>query len=62
MIKGKLDKLEKVKINELFIENNGVESIYIIEDHIRSIFRKFKEFVLTSNLPECKKFISGYFK
>ncbi|WP_286316697.1 hypothetical protein [Romboutsia ilealis] len=26
------------------------------------MFSKFKEFVLTRNLPECKKFISDYVK
>ena len=68
MLKDKLDELEQVKlnldlkINELSIENNGVESIDITEDQIRSMFSKFKEFVLTRNLPECKKFISDYVK
>lgn len=64
MLKDKLDELEQVKlninlkINELYIENNGVESIDITENQIRSMFSKFKEFVLTRNLSECKKFIS----
>ena len=68
MLKDKLDELEQVKlnldlkINELSIENNGVVSIDITEDQIRSMFSKFKEFVLTRNLPECKKFISDYVK
>ena len=68
MLKDKLDELEQVKlnlglkINELSIENNGVESIDITEDQIRSMFGKFKDFVLTRNLPECKKFISDYVK
>ncbi|AXU29188.1 TPA: recombinase family protein [Clostridioides difficile] len=68
MIKDKLDELEQVKvnlevkINELSIESNGSEAINIMEDQIRSMFGKFKEFVLTRNLPECKKFISDYVK
>ena len=68
MIKDKLDELEQVKlnldlkINELSIESNGVESVNITEEQIRSMFSKFKEFVLTRNLPECKKFISDYVK
>lgn len=68
MLKDKLDELEQVKlnlelqINELSIESNGVESLDITEDQIRSMFSKFKEFVLTRNLPECKKFISDYIK
>ena len=68
MLKDKLDELEQVKlnldlkINELSIESNGVESVDITEDQIRSMFGKFKEFVLTRNLPECKKFISDYVK
>jgi site-specific DNA recombinase len=68
MIKDKLDELEQVKlnldlkINELSIESNGVESVDITEDKIRSMFGKFKDFVLTRNLPECKKFISDYVK
>ena len=68
MLKDKLDELEQVKlnlelqINELSIESNGVESVDITEDQIRSMFSKFKEFVLTRNLPECKKFISDYIK
>lgn len=68
MLKDKLDELEQVKlnldlkINELSIESNGVESIDITEDQIRGMFGKFKEFVLTRNLPECKKFISDYVK
>ena len=68
MLEDKLDELEQVKlnldlkINELSIESNGVESIDITEDQIRGMFGKFKEFVLTRNLPECKKFISDYVK
>lgn len=68
MLKDKLDELEQVKlnleskINELSIESNGVESVDITEDQIRSMFGKFKDFVLTRNLPECKKFISDYVK
>ena len=68
MLKDKLDELEQVKvnlevkINELSIESNESESINITEDQIRSMFGKFKEFVLTRNLPECKKFISDYVK
>ncbi|HBG7256460.1 recombinase family protein [Clostridioides difficile] len=68
MLKDKLDELEQVKLNldlkikELSIESNGVESIDITEDQIRGMFGKFKEFVLTRNLPECKKFISDYVK
>ncbi|MEG0843014.1 MAG: recombinase family protein [Romboutsia sp.] len=68
MLKDKLDELEQIKINldlkigELSIESNGVESVDITEDQIRSMFAKFKEFVLTRNLPECKKFISDYVK
>lgn len=68
MLKDKLDELEQVKlnlelnINELSIESNGVESVNITEEQIRSMFGKFKDFVLTRNLPECKKFISDYVK
>ena len=68
MLKDKLDELEQVKlnldlkINELSIESNGADSLYITEDQIRDMFSKFKEFVLTRNLPECKKFISDYVK
>lgn len=68
ILKDKLDELEQVKlnleskINELYIESNGTELVNITEDQIRSMFRKFKEFVLTRNLPECKKLISDYIK
>lgn len=68
MLKDKLDELDQIKLNldlkigELSIESNGVESVDITEDQIRSMFAKFKEFVLTRNLPECKKFISDYVK
>lgn len=68
MLKDKLDELEQVKLNldlkidELSIESNSVESVNITEEQIRSMFGKFKEFVLTRNLPECKKFISDYVK
>ena len=68
MIKDKLDELEQVKlnldlkINELSIESNGVESVIITEEQIRSMISKFKDFVLTRNLPECKNFISDYVK
>lgn len=68
MLKDKLDELEQVKlnidlkINELYIENNGVESIDITENQIRSMFSKFKEFVLNRSLPECNNFISNYVK
>ena len=68
MLKDKLDELERVKvnlevkINELSTESNGSEAINITEDQIRGMFRRFKDFVLTRNLPECKKFISDYVK
>lgn len=68
MLKDKLDELEQVKlnldlkINELSIESNSVESVDITENQIRNMFGRFKEFVLTRNLPECKKFISDYVK
>lgn len=68
MLKDKLDELERVKlnlevkINELSIESNASESINITEDQIRSMFGSVKEFVLTRNLPQCKKFISDYVK
>lgn len=68
MLKDKLDELEQVKvnldlkINELAIENRGVESVDITEGQIRNMFSKFKEFVTTRNLPECKRFISDYIK
>ena len=68
MLKDKLDELEQVKlnlevkINELSIESNGVKSVNITEDQIRSMFGRVKEFVLNRNLPECKKFISDYVK
>lgn len=68
MLKDKLDELEQVKlnleskINAIVIESNSVEAVNITEDPIRSMFGKFKKFVLTRNLPECKKFISDYVK
>ena len=68
MLKEKLDELEQVKLNlelqikELSIECNSSESINITEDQIRSMFRRFKDFVLTRDLPEYKKFISDYVK
>ena len=68
MLKDKLDELEQVKlnldlkINELSIESKGTELIGITEDQIKSMFGKFKEFVLARNLPECKNFISDYIK
>ena len=68
MLKDNLDELEQVKlnlglkINELPIESNNEESINITEYQIRSIFNKFREFVLTRNIPECKRFISDYVK
>ena len=68
MLKEKLDELEQVKLNlelqikELSIESNSSESINITENQIRDMFKRFKDFVLTRNLPECKKFISDYVK
>ncbi len=68
MLKEKLDELEQVKlnldlkINELAIERVDKEEVFITEEHIRQMFGKFKEFVLTRNLPECKKFIGDYVK
>ena len=68
VLKNKLDELEKVKlnlelkINELSVESDDVVSVDITEDQIRSMFGKFKDFVLTRNLPECKKFIGDYIK
>ena len=40
---------------------NGEQTL-IPEDQIRNMFGRFKEFVLTRNLPECKKFIGDYVK
>lgn len=68
VLKNKLDELEKVKlnlelkINELSVESDDVVSVDITEDQIRSMFGKFKDFVLTRNLPECKEFIGDYIK
>lgn len=44
----------------LKIENKDVEGVGVIEDQIRSMFSRFKEFVLERNIPECKKFIGDY--
>lgn len=38
------------------------EEVLITEEEIRNMFGRFKEFVLTRNLPECKKFIGDYVK
>ena len=68
MLKEKLDELEQVKlnldlkINELSIERIDGEEEFITEEQIRNMFSKFKDFVLTRNLPECKKFIGDYVK
>lgn len=68
MLKEKLDELERVKvnldlkINELAIERADGEEVLVAEDQIRKMFGRFKEFVLTRNLPECKKFIGDYVK
>lgn len=68
MLKEKLDELEQVKvnldlkINELSIERTDGEEVLVTENQIRKMFGKFKEFVLTRNLPECKKFIGDYVK
>lgn len=68
MLKDKLDELEQVKlnldlkINELSIERTDGEEVLITENQIRNMFGRFKEFVLTRNLPECKKFIGDYVK
>lgn len=68
MLKEKLDELEQVKvnldlkINELDIERTDEEEVFVTEDQIRNMFGRFKEFVLTRNLPECKKFIGDYVK
>ena len=68
MLKEKLDELEQVKlnldlkINELSIERTYGEEVLITEEQIRNMFGRFKEFVLTRNLPECKKFIGDYVK
>lgn len=68
MLKDKLDELEQVKlnldlkINELSIERADGEEVLITEEQIRNMFGRFKEFVLTRNLPECKKFIGDYVK
>ena len=68
MLKDKLDELEQVKlnldlkINELSIERTDGEEVLITENQIRNMFGRFKEFVLTRNLPECKKLIGYYVK
>lgn len=68
MLKDKLDELEQVKlnldlkINELSIERTDGEEVLVTEEQIRNMFGRFKEFVLTRNLPECKKFIGDYVK
>ncbi|AWH78788.1 TPA: zinc ribbon domain-containing protein [Clostridioides difficile] len=68
MLKDKLDELEQVKLNldlkmnELKIENKVVDGVGVTEEQIRSMFSRFKEFVLERNIPECKKFIGDYIK
>ena len=68
MLKDKLDELEQIKTNleirlvELKMENSNSEAINITEEQIKDMFSKFREYVLTRNLPECKKFISQYIK
>ena len=68
MLKDKLDELEQVKlnldlkINELSMEKTDGEEVLITEEQIRNMFGRFKEFVLTRNLPECKRFIGDYVK
>ncbi len=68
MLKEKLDELEQVKlnldlkINELSIERVDGEDALITEEQIKNMFGRFKKFVLTRNLPECKKFIGDYVK
>lgn len=68
MLKEKLDELEQVKlnldlkINELSIEKTDGEEAFATEEQIRNMFGRFKEFVLTRNLSECKKFIGDYVK
>ncbi|HFL2602750.1 TPA: hypothetical protein ACG3KG_003235 [Clostridioides difficile] len=68
MLKDKLDELEQVKLNldlkmnELRIENKSIYGVGVTEEQIRSMFSKFKEFVLKRNIPECKKFIGDYIK
>lgn len=68
MLKDKLDELEQVKLNldlkmnELKIENRVADDVCVTEDQIRSMFSRFKEFVLARNIPECKKFIVDYIK
>ena len=68
ILKDKLDELEQVKLNldlkmnELKIENKVEDGICITEEQIKSIFSRFKEFVLKRNIPECKKLIGDYIK
>ena len=68
MLKDKLDELEQIKTNleirliELKLENSNSDVINITEEQIKSMFSKFREYILTRNLPECKKFISQYIK
>ena len=68
MLKDKLDELEQVKVklelelNELKAENKDSDTLNISEEKIKSMFSKFREYVLTRNLPECKRFISDYVK
>lgn len=68
ILKDKLDELEQVKLNldlkmnELKIENKVADGICITEEQIKSMFSRFKEFVLKRNIPECKKFIGDYIK
>lgn len=68
MLKDKLDELEQVKLNldlkmnELKIENRVADDVCVTEEQIRSMFSRFKEFVLERNIPECKKFIGDYIK
>ena len=51
-----------LKINELSVNTTNEGHNFVTEDQIRMMFGKFKEFVLTRNLPECKKFIGDYIK
>ena len=66
--KDKLTKLEKEKeelqdrydkLNEI---NTNQQIQEVTEQEVRELIKKVKEYVLTRNIPQCKKFIRDYVK
>lgn len=54
------EKKESINVRLIELSQESTDELIITEEQIMMMFSKFREFVLTRNLPECKKLIADY--